>query len=606
VDRERFQRLEELLRSAMALAPAEQSAFVDEACRGDQDLRDQLRRLLAAGSQTTDLRQGVQSAAGSFVQRGEGEAMPPIARYQLLRRIGAGGMGVVYEAYDPDLHRNLALKVAQGPGAGGAGTPNTQARSLARFLTEAQITGQLDHPGVVPVYELGRDPQERVYFTMRLVSGRTAQEVFALARQGSEGWSLSRALEVVLKICDTMAFAHDRGVIHRDLKPENVMVGRFGEVYVMDWGVAKVLGRKDTPDLRLQAPPSGSGPSAGTDGPEDPAGDQDAPLLTVSGMVIGTPSYMSPEQATGRIEELDARSDVYAVGACLYTLLTGWQPYVKPGTRTSSLRVLHQVRQGPPKPVGEMDRTIPVELVSICEKAMAREKSERYASMQELAEELRAFLGDRVVKAHRTGAIAELGKWVKRNRGMATGIAAACLVAILGAVVSGIYARRATQSLDRFLQLRDAVTLRELLAEADTLWPEVPEKVDAMADWLRRANELTLHRPQLEQALVDLRHRARALTAAELEEARRRHPKAQELSESRKRLRQVEQELPLLRDHEPDPTEDDRIHGQALRAEVGRAGGSRGDGTRPRGHAAAPACGDRGPDPVRHAGAARA
>jgi formylglycine-generating enzyme required for sulfatase activity len=218
-----------------------------------------------------------------------------------------------------------------------------------------------------------------------------------------------------------------------------------------------------------------------------------------------------------------------------------------------------------------MDRTIPMELVAICEKAMAREKSERYASMQELAEELRAYLGDRVVKAHRTGAFAELTKWVRRNRGMAAAIAAACLVAILGAVVSGIYARRATQSLDRFLQLADVVTLRELVAEADTLWPEVPEKVNAMADWLRRASELSLHRPQLEQALVDLRHRARALTATELEEARRRHPKAQELSESRKRLLQAEQNLPLPRDNEQeDLTEDDRLHGRALRAEVDR------------------------------------
>ncbi len=166
----------------------------------------------------------------------------------------------------------------------------------------------------------------------------------------------------------------------------------------------------------------------------DAASDPDSPLMTMDGAVVGTPSYMSPEQAEGRVEELDARTDVFAAGACLYTLLTGWQPYLKPGTRASPYTVLNAVLAGPPKAVHEIDATAPVELVAICERAMARDRSARYESMQGLAEDLRAYLGDRVVKAHRTGAVAELRKWIRRNRGMAAGLAAAMLATVAGLV----------------------------------------------------------------------------------------------------------------------------------------------------------------------------
>jgi non-specific serine/threonine protein kinase/serine/threonine-protein kinase len=313
-------------------------------------------------------------------------------RYRVGDEIGRGGMGAVLEVRDLVLDRSLAMKVALGAeGERGA-------RVLERFLDEAQITGQLDHPGVVPVHELGVDERGRVYFTMRLVRGRTAEAVFAAARARRDGWTLTKAIEVMLKVCDALAFAHSRGVVHRDLKPSNVMVGRFGEVYVMDWGLACVLGTAET-----------------------------------AGSVAGTPSYMAPEQGTGA-GGIDPRTDVYAAGAMLYELLGGYAPYQPRGASQPAAAVLDQLRAGPPAPLHELDPDAPAELIAVCEKAMARRAADRYASMGEVADDLRAFLERRVVKAYRTGALAEMRMWVRRNKGTAAGLAAAVLVLVGGTV----------------------------------------------------------------------------------------------------------------------------------------------------------------------------
>ncbi|MFY9345062.1 MAG: SUMF1/EgtB/PvdO family nonheme iron enzyme [Planctomycetota bacterium] len=340
---------------------------------------------------------------------------PPISadRYQLEGEIGRGGMGAVLRVRDLDLQRNLAMKVVLGQDAPpSGGTPSVDPQVLQRFLDEAQITGQLDHPGVVPVHELGIDGTGRVYFTMRLVKGDTADEVFWKAYAGEGGWTETRAIEVILKVCDTMAFAHQKGVLHRDLKPSNVMVGKFGEVYVMDWGLAKVVGGQERRDLRIR-PETIS--KVRTDRSKEEA-DSDSPLLTMDSAVVGTPSYMAPEQAEGRIELLDQRADVYAIGAMLYQLLTGRQPYVSSGARVSPYVILAAVQAGPPPSVPSLRKGVPAELVAICEKAMARDMAARYADTRELSEDLRAYLEKRVVRAYRTGAVAEVIAWSRRNR----------------------------------------------------------------------------------------------------------------------------------------------------------------------------------------------
>jgi serine/threonine protein kinase len=368
---------------------------------------------------------------------------PQGTRYAVRGEIARGGMGVILRVRDEDLRRNLAMKVmlGQGEAAGEGDTPEVDPALLTRFLEEAQLTGQLDHPGIVPVHELGLDADGRVYFTMRLVKGRELKEI--LAGEGDESWSRTRTLGVFLRICETLAYAHEKGVIHRDLKPANVMVGRFGEVYVMDWGLAKLLDREDDRDLRVKEPESSL---VRTDRHDAISDDLDSPLMTMAGTVVGTPTYMSPEQASGRVEDLGPKSDVYAVGAMLYHLLAGHQPYVKPGERVSPLTVLNAVRNGPPQPIHEIDPRVPAELVAICEKAMARELDERYASMAELAEDLRRYLEDRVVLAHRTGALIELRKWVARNR-LAAGTAAAALVLVAGLTV--FFLQRVTRQRDR-------------------------------------------------------------------------------------------------------------------------------------------------------------
>src|SRR5688572_3374867 len=223
-----------------------------------------------------------------------------------------------------------------------------------------------------------------------------------------------------------MAFAHSRGVVHRDLKPANVMVGSFGETYVMDWGLARVAGHAEPTRVRLTAHPAPSGAGA-------EEGEARSPHLTLAGSIVGTPAYMAPEQARGEIEAVDERSDIYAAGAMLYHLLAGHRPYAPPGVKRDALELLRAVSQGPPAPI--VDRDAPPELVAVCEKAMARAPAARYASMRALAEDLQAYLEGRVVRAHRTGARAELVKWVGRNRLAAGALAAACALAVAGSIV---------------------------------------------------------------------------------------------------------------------------------------------------------------------------
>ncbi|MCU0722005.1 MAG: tetratricopeptide repeat protein [Planctomycetes bacterium] len=258
------------------------------------------------------------------VKAGDEEAVPDDRRYVVAGEIGEGGVGVVYKARDRDLGRDVALKVLR--------------RSLAirddilqRFVEEAQIGGQLQHPGIVPVYGLGLTPDGRPFFTMKLVRGQTLAA--ALEARGAPGEDLPRFVRLFERICQAMAYAHARGVLHRDLKPSNILLGRFGESYIVDWGFGKVLGRSEpaapetseTEHTIVTTVRTGSSGSA-----------------SLTGSVMGTPAYMPPEQALGRVEELDARSDVFSLGAILAEILTGEPPYV--GERKELLLMASQAR----------------------------------------------------------------------------------------------------------------------------------------------------------------------------------------------------------------------------------------------------------------------
>ncbi|MFN9787808.1 MAG: protein kinase domain-containing protein [Planctomycetia bacterium] len=388
-----------------------------------------------------DGRIGDESSHSSALLRRLREHAPTNSRYQVLDEVGRGGMGAVIRVWDQDLRRTLAMKVALGhanrPGTGA--TPAVEGRTLGRFLEEAQITGQLDHPGIVPVHELGLGSDGQVYFTMRLVKGEDLRAIYGHVESGHDGWNTTRALGVMLKVCESMAYAHSKGVIHRDLKPANIMVGRYGEVYVMDWGLARVAGRKDLHDLRLREQTDGSTrQSVRTERRDSRADSPDSPLVTMDGDVVGTPAYMPPEQAQGEIGSLGPRSDVYAVGAMLYHLLLVrhiHMPYVARGVRLSQTRVLALVQEGAPRAIADFDKTIPAPLVAIVEKAMAREIPRRYPDMEALASDLRAYIEGRVVKAHETGTWAETKQWIKRNKPLAASIAAGVLVLVGGIVL---------------------------------------------------------------------------------------------------------------------------------------------------------------------------
>jgi serine/threonine-protein kinase len=234
-------------------------------------------------------------------------------RYQVLGEIARGGMGVVLKARDPDLGRDVAIKVLH-PGHTG------DQALVRRFVEEAQIGGQLQHPGILPVYELGLDAELRPYFTMRLLKGRSLSAM--LEERAGPAHELGRFLAIFEQACQAVAYAHARGVIHRDLKPANIMVGAFGEVQVVDWGLSKVLRQGDAGEAVAREGTPRDEPQVTTI--RTTGGDAGSR----SGAIIGTPPYMSPEQARGEIEGLDEQADVFALGAILCEILSGQPPYL--------------------------------------------------------------------------------------------------------------------------------------------------------------------------------------------------------------------------------------------------------------------------------------
>jgi eukaryotic-like serine/threonine-protein kinase len=452
-------------------------------------------------------------------------------RYSPRGEIARGGMGVIQRMWDSDLRRNLAMKVMLGrkqrKGPRGSAT---ESRHIGRFLEEAQITGQLDHPGIVPVHELGLNGAGQLYFTMRLVRGRDLRAIFELVHDEREGWTVARALGVIQRVCEAMAYAHSKRVIHRDIKPSNIMVGRFGEVYVMDWGLAKVTGRKDMHDLRPDLEGTEDADLIHADMQEDGEPSR-SPLQTMDGTVVGTPSYMSPEQAQGKGDLIGPQSDIYSVGALLYQLLSGQMPYVNEGQSMSPFALLSAVRKGPPRSILQINRRVPPALVAICEKAMAREIGDRYSSMGDMADELRAFLEGRVVRTYETGALAEARKWVVRNKGSAAILGIAFFA--LAVLITNLF-----QTNDSLRQSNLAKTLSEQEAkEAQARLQDRTEELEVAVDEARRESR------RADDEALEARYRGYVTSIAATDGALRFH----ELAEAKSSLREAP---PSLRDWE--------------------------------------------------------
>lgn len=431
-------------------------------------------------------------------------------RYERRGEIGRGGMGVVREIYDRDLLRSLAMKTMRTDrGLGSGSTPRTDP-ALSRLLEEAQVTAQLDHPGVVPVHEVGIDDEGQVYFTMKLVAGEDLGDVFDKLRAGLGDWTLPRVVGVLARVTEAVSYAHDKRVIHRDLKPSNVRVGRYGEVYVMDWGLARIL---EEDAAGTKAADLDRARSHRRD-----AVDDESPLHTMEGDLLGTPSYMSPEQALGAGAHVGVATDIYAFGAMLYELLVGAKPYAADGA-SPPREIVARLLEGPPRPIAEVAPGAPPELIAICERAMHREPAGRYPSMRELGDDLRAYLEGRVVRAYATGALAELKKWVVRNRKVAIAAAIAVISVVGGASLvawrENVAKAAIAKERDEVLRLADARRVEELRRRADALWPPSPEHVDEFERWLRDARDLESRVELHRMDLMAIRGSALPLTEAE-------------------------------------------------------------------------------------------
>ena len=296
-------------------------------------------------------------------------------RYRLLERIARGGMGVVYAAEDEKLQRRVALKVLDVPG--------TDGDFANRLMREARVLARLEHPGIVPVHDVGTLADGRVFYTMKFVEGQRLDKFIERVE------SVQDRLRLFLRICEAVAFAHAHGVLHRDLKPANIMVGPFGEVLVMDWGLAKIL------HTEAESADRGADPEATiVERPKQTGEESDSTkssVITGHGTVMGTPGYMSPEQARGEVEVLDARSDIFSLGALLRFILT---------------------QKTPAGFTPRLDRS----LEAICAKATAEQRESRYSAVQDLGQDVSRYLDGLAVGAHRESIFEKTARFYRRYR----------------------------------------------------------------------------------------------------------------------------------------------------------------------------------------------
>ena len=474
-------------------------------------------------------------------------------RYALGCEVARGGMGAILRATDLSIERTVAMKVALDPAS-------MDAEILQRFTLEAKLTGQLEHPNIVPVYDLSSDDHDRPFYTMKFVTGVTLHEILSKLKDSDAAtvaqYSLAQLLTIFQKVCDAVAFAHSRNVIHRDLKPANIMVGEYGEVLVMDWGLAKVVGGERSaisgqrsaggekpswarvsdpahpPTEGLVVPQKTCGPEIGDrrqtelaalNAQLSPLNSQPAPALTLAGQIMGSPQYMAPEQAAGELDKFDARTDIFALGGILYHILTLHPPV----SGKSVEEMLEKILAGeilPPSSyntktgrklggtikVGEKtfpqppliplrhcpEGRIPESLGAVAMKALALKQEDRYLSVPELQKDIAAYQGGFATGAEKASAWRQLALLVKRHKKEFT-LAAVALVMLVGTVTGFLVKvtkeRNRAESNERQAQLeRQRAETNERQAETERRRAEI-EKTHAQTE-----------RDRAERTLVEL------------------------------------------------------------------------------------------------------
>ena len=382
------QRIQELFLQALDLPADERRSWLSQECAGDEKMIEEVMALVGHDKKENDpLEKGLEvqsDLAGSEFNAGQikpGQQITYFGDYEIEKEIARGGMGVVYRAHQVSLNRTVALKmILAGHWA--------NEEQIQRFKSEASAAAKMDHPGIVPIYEIG-EFQDQHYFSMRFIDGPSlADEV------RDAPLSPKAAAEILKKVALAIAYAHERGVIHRDLKPANVLLDSNGEPKVTDFGLAKQM--------------------------------QSASDITHSGAILGTPGFMPPEQAAGKIDEVDVRSDVYSLGALLYFLLTTRPPF-----QASTLHdTLRQVFDSSPLPIRRLNPSAPKDLETICLKALSKNRSNRYDSAMSFAEDLDRWLSNQPIHARRVGPLERAWIWSKR-RPMVAGLITTLVVLIV-------------------------------------------------------------------------------------------------------------------------------------------------------------------------------